>query len=64
MNKWIKVNGVKEMPIGNWLVKLEREWVGLDMVVAHIHPNISTVGGNFSFDMPKVIAYHELPEYN
>lgn len=60
---WIPVNGVKSIPVGDWLVTTEdRGRGGREVHVAKVRDNYITVGSHFHFDMPEVIAYMELPE--
>ncbi|WP_374063518.1 hypothetical protein AAHW26_09115 [Klebsiella quasipneumoniae subsp. similipneumoniae] len=60
---WIPVNGVKSIPVGDWLVTTEeRDGGGREVHVAKVRENYQTVGNHFPFDMPKVIAYMELPK--
>jgi len=61
MSEWIKVESIKEVPEGQWLVKVDGTTLGLNMHTASIHKNLSMVGGLFHFDQPNVIAYMPLP---
>lgn len=61
MDKWTRVNGYKELPVGNWLVLLNKEVFGSKIQVAAVHPNMVTVSGHFAFDVPMVIGYMALP---
>lgn len=55
---WTRIDGVAAAPVGQWLVMLED---GKRHVMVK-HPNITIVGGHFSFDMPKVTHYAPLLE--
>ena len=59
MSKWISV---KESPLpneGEYLVYIKSERKPFQ--VAHCHPNITTIGNMFSFDMPPVTHWMPLP---
>lgn len=58
---WIDVDGYEDLPEGHWLVRIEREMWGVDVFTAIIRKNLSMIGTNFAFDMPKVIAYAPVP---
>ena len=64
MSEWIKVDGIEEVPKGNWLVELEKESAYHTIHSAHISEKkgLSVIAGRFGFDMPKVIAYRKLPK--
>ncbi|WP_129678608.1 hypothetical protein [Klebsiella variicola] len=60
---WIPVNGVKSIPVGDWLVTtIERGPKSREIHVAKVRENYIIVGNHFNFDMPEVIAYMKLPE--
>lgn len=59
MSKWIPVQSYKDVPEGNWLVKIEDDRNPFH--VANIHPNITTIGGCFYFDKKRVISYFDTP---
>jgi len=63
MNKWIKVSGIEEVPVGMWLFKVTEESHGLTIHTGVKHPNITVIGGLFHFDQGRVIAYRPIPEY-
>lgn len=58
---WAKVDGYINIPVGDWLVQLEKESMFNIIHTAHITENMCTIGGQFAWDMPKVIAYMPLP---
>jgi hypothetical protein len=60
LNSWIEVDGIGNMPAGNWLVYMPGHVHPVQ--AANVHRNISTIGSHFDFDMPKVTAYKKLPE--
>lgn len=62
MSEWIKVDGYKNLPEGNWLVRLEESILGSKIHVANTHQNCTFIGGSLAFDMPKVVEYRPLPE--
>jgi hypothetical protein len=62
MSKFKRVDGIENMPVGKWIVQLERPGSKNDLHVAEVHENVSIIGNYFHFDMPKVIGYAELPE--
>lgn len=61
-NRWISVDSHKDVPIGNWLVQLEKESHGCDLAVMKKRSNICIIGDSFSFDAYRVIQYQSLPE--
>lgn len=61
MGNWIKVNSIKEVPLGNWLVKIKREEPGNSIHVAEIGDTMSLVGQHFYWDMPEVYEYYSIP---
>lgn len=60
--EWIRVNGIKEVPEGSWLVELEREYGFGFIHSAEVGGTFSIIGGHFAFDCPTVIAYMPLPK--
>ncbi len=63
MSEWIKVDGYKDLPEGQWLVKVDEPHFDLYYHTAMVHPNITMIGGLFGFDAHRVIAYRSIPEY-
>ena len=60
--KWIKIDGYRKLPIGDWLVYIPEDNVS-KYHVANVHKNITLVGGNFAFETRgPVTHYMELPE--
>lgn len=59
---WTKVNGYENMPLGIWIVEVQQAHWGLYFHTASVNANGTVIGGRFGYDMPKVIAYTELPE--
>jgi len=60
MSEWISIND--ELPEGDCLVYLEPDGHGTArMHTASYHPNLTTIGNHFSFDMPKVTHWRPLP---
>lgn len=57
--QWVSVEGYKDVPVGDWLVYMPEARDKIQS--AHIHKNVSTIGGNFAFDLPQVTAYCEQP---
>lgn len=55
---WKKVKNWKELPQGDWLVKLDNN----SYEVAHVNPRYAVIGGKFAFDARVVIAYREIPD--
>lgn len=65
LNAWIPVDGFEKIPKGKWLVQLEREAMFALIHTANVGKNMTTIGGQFAFDLPKVVAYKSLPpEFN
>lgn len=66
MSKWISVKDAEEIPLGAWLGYLEVKTLGTRFHVVRVRKinngNLTLVGGNFSFDMPRVTAYQPLPK--
>ena len=62
MDEWIPVDGYKNLPVGTWLVEIESESMFGFLHTANVGKNVTTIGGNFAFDVPKVVAYQALPE--
>lgn len=62
MSAWTTINGVDELPVGTWLVEVQKDEYWEPYHVAVKHKNITIVGGHFSFDMPTVIAYAPIPQ--
>jgi len=58
--KWKSVDGIEEVPEGKWLVRIERKSMFGTEHTANVSSNISTIGGQFAFDVPKVIAYKSI----
>jgi hypothetical protein len=63
MNNWIEVNGAEELPPGTWLVEVDCPVNSKRRFhVAEAHPNMTTVGNHFHWDMPRVIRYKAIEE--
>ena len=60
LNSWVYVDGVANMPLGDWLVYMPGDIYPVQ--AAHLDRKLRTIGGHFDFDMPKVTAYKKLPE--
>ena len=60
-SKWTRVEGVSEMPIGNWEVYLAEDHQKSRFHTAWIHENLKLVAGLFHFDVPTVTHYRPLP---
>lgn len=59
---WIKVDGVHEVPVGEWLVTTDG--FGRESKAVHVcskDEKVAIIGGHFEFDMPDVIAYMPCP---
>jgi len=63
-SKWISVDGVENIPDGDWLVLLEKEMLGRTIHSASIDNKmrVSTVGRLFVWEAPKIIGYMPLPD--
>lgn len=62
MSEWIEVDGAENIPLGVWLVTTnERGNREKEIHTAKVRSNFITVGNQFYFDMPKVIAYMPAP---
>ena len=62
MSDWIEVKSHRDVPIGNWVVQLERESHGCDIAIMKKMENITLIGDHFAFDHSKVLRYQPLPE--
>jgi hypothetical protein len=60
---WITVDGVKDIPVGDWLVYMPR-LSGNKVQAASVHKNVTAIGNCLSFDMPKVTMYRPVPDIN
>lgn len=61
MSEWISVENYKQVPEGNWIVRIENSKRCCDMEIMNSNKNISIIGGAFAFDHGRVTAYHPLP---
>lgn len=66
MSEWIDISDYKDLPQGEWLVKV-RDLQNGEILhhVARVHPNITNVGGMFYYDMMSIstlLAYTAIPE--
>ena len=60
MKHWLPI---KDMPAeGEFLVKLEKQFGQSKYHVMVKHPNVSFIGGAFSFDAPKPTHFMYIPE--
>lgn len=59
---WIAVNGYKDVPVGVWLVKLEKDLCGSHVQTMKQCGNVSVIASVFAFDAPRVTAYMEIPK--
>jgi hypothetical protein len=59
---WTKVESWRDLPTGNWLVKVDKASHGLMYHTASIRPNVAVIGGLFSYDQHRVVAYAPIPE--
>ena len=57
-NKWIEVAGAQDIPVGTWLVQVEKDRDPYH--VAIIHTNINIIGNCFDFARPRVLRYKKL----
>lgn len=67
MSKWIEVESHEDLPEGVWLVEVEkRHWASKRTLyhVADVSENMALIGSHFSWDMPRVVRYTELPDKN
>ena len=58
---WISVDGIKNVPIGEWLVYIPTEERKSKMQVAVVRENVRLIGNHFHFDMREVTHYTSLP---
>ena len=63
MTGWIKVNGAKALPVGEWLVVMANGKKGYCEVNKARNGTIAVINGHFYFDCDEVVAYHEIPNY-
>ena len=62
-SEWIKVDSFRDLPVGAWLVQLSEPHYHNVLHTAHVHPNVTIIGGSFGFDVDgDVVAYRALPE--
>lgn len=60
---WIEVDGYKNVPVGDWLFKIQTKKDEIEYHTGHIHSNgYCVIGGHFGFDRDKVIAYKKISE--
>lgn len=65
--KWIECDNTNKLPVGEWLVKIDRERDPYHIAVvtkqtADGHKMI-IIGNHFDFDMGKLIAYTDFERY-
>ncbi len=63
MSEWIKVDSFADLPVGDWLVQVDRPIFGtLVLHTAAIRENVGVIAGLFPCDQRRVIAYRSLPD--
>lgn len=60
--QWIDVDGYKNLPNGEWLVRLDEEYFDTFVHVCMKRENCCFIGGHFAFDMANVVEYRSIPE--
>lgn len=63
MNNWMEVDGIKNMPLGNWIVVMADGKYGVCEVVKSQQGKFAVINGRFYFDYEPVVAYMAMPEY-
>lgn len=63
-NPWTPVDGIQDMPIGNWIVAMEDGGRGVCEIAMGSNSKFGVINGQFYFDYSKVVAYMPLPKYN
>lgn len=63
MSNWIDVEGIKNMPLGNWVVIMADGEYGVCEVVQGGSGIFAVINGRFYFDYEPVVAYMAMPEY-
>lgn len=63
MSTWIDVDGIKNMPLGNWIVIMADGEYGVCEVVQARSGQFAVINGRFYFDYEPVVAYMAMPEY-
>ena len=63
MSTWIDVDGIKNMPLGNWIVIMVDGEYGVCEVVQARSGQFAVINGRFYFDYEPVVAYMAMPEY-
>ena len=62
---WIEVDGSRNLPAGKWLVRLEKEFMGLEEHTVSVktvqNGKLAIIAGHFDYDLPKVVAYRPIP---
>jgi hypothetical protein len=59
--EWIRCNGYKNLPVGNWLVLVDDPREEKRVQACTARANVTLVGGIFAFDAKPVIAYMPQP---
>lgn len=60
---WIDVDGIKNMPFGNWVVLMADGQYGVCEVCMGGSGVFAVINGRFYFDYEPVVAYMPMPEY-
>lgn len=60
---WIDVDGIKNMPFGDWIVIMADGKHGVCQVVQGGSGKFAVINGHFYFDLEPVVAYMLMPEY-
>ena len=61
VNEWVPCNKWNELPVGTWLVKVDRD--SDKYHIAYSNLTITIVGGHFEFDMGNIVAYTGFEPY-
>uniref|UniRef100_A0AAU8HZB6 DUF551 domain-containing protein n=1 Tax=Klebsiella phage FKP3 TaxID=3231233 RepID=A0AAU8HZB6_9CAUD len=60
---WIDVDGIHNMPFGNWVVIMADGEYGICQVVQGGSGKFAVINGRFYFDWEPVVAYMPMPQY-
>lgn len=60
---WIDVDGIDNMPFGNWIVIMADGKHGVCQVVQGGSGKFAVINGHFYFDLEPVVAYMPMPEF-
>lgn len=60
---WKDVDGAENLPVGEWLVRLENQEVHTAQVYEVRVGTVAVIRGVFYYDLEKVVAYAPIPAY-